>query len=147
MRIDPYVDAYRAGRKLFEPDAADRAPASASDAAPRQWTGSVAITRRGHYAFHLAEAPAGTDDAPEPATRAAAIGVGQAAGKPATSPEERALARRLGADAYKVAAILGVVSYGAAFHSLLDKGLRGRITQIATLIAPAAASVFLNLLK
>jgi hypothetical protein len=147
VRIDPYVDAYRAGRKLFEPDAADRAPASASDAAPRQWTGSVAITRRGHYAFHLAEAPAGTDDAPEPATRAAAIGVGQAAGKPATSPEERALARRLGADAYKVAAILGVVSYGAAFHSLLDKGLRGRITQIATLIAPAAASVFLNLLK
>jgi hypothetical protein len=144
VRLDPYLDAYGEARELMEKDPAAGAEPAAAKPPLREWSGAVTVARRGQYRLSLREGP--EDHASSAPVEAKAFDLDPPKDA-APSAEEQALARRLGADALKFAAILRVVSYGAAFHSLLELGLRARVVQALTLIAPAAASVFLNLLK
>lgn len=60
---------------------------------------------------------------------------------------ERDWVRRLGANRLRFTAILAVIGYGGAFHAILEKKLKLRIREIATLFAPAAASTILSFLQ
>ncbi len=56
------------------------------------------------------------------------------------------LARWIGADQAKFRIICNAWIYGAAFHSILDDSLAGKLRQVLTLLAPALAGTVLGLL-
>ncbi|MBL9059354.1 MAG: hypothetical protein JNK88_04945 [Mangrovicoccus sp.] len=69
---------------------------------------------------------------------------------PEPDPSERRadvrLARWIGADQAKFKIICNAWIYGAAFHSILDETLAGKLRQVLTLLAPALAGTVLGLL-